>query len=89
MIFGKTYRQRYANEQSYLLSWHKVPYRLWFAWRPVRLDDGRIAFLQMVVKNVSVYRWNFRWCESSTTYHPIEDIDRLTEKYHELFPYEE
>lgn len=35
MTWGKTYSQRKAGY-------------LWFAWRPVRLDDGTVAWLEIV-----------------------------------------
>lgn len=35
---------------------------LWFAWYPVKLKDGRRAWLT-VVKRTRHYRWEFSWNE--------------------------
>ena len=39
MLFGETYAAKHAR----LTKW-----RTWFAWRPVQLPDGRMAWLQPV-----------------------------------------
>lgn len=41
MIFGETYEQ-YAYRMT-------TPHR-WFTWRPVFLDDGRVVWLESVIR---------------------------------------
>ena len=52
MIFGETGEARYAAAQARLKAeagWHK-----WFAWHPVTLIDGRIAFLETVERQTVI-----------------------------------
>lgn len=44
MIYGKTNEQRRVAV-SLIEHWH-----VWYAWRPVRLDTGRLCWLQPVMR---------------------------------------
>ena len=43
MIFGRPAKTRWGH----LSQWH-----LWFAWRPVRLADGRFAWLEWIDRRI-------------------------------------
>ena len=42
MIWGKS-----PDDRKILENWHN-----WFAWRPVRMEDGRWAWLQFIYRQV-------------------------------------
>jgi hypothetical protein len=49
MIFGQTHEER-RRRATQLNEW-----RLWFAWYPVQLEDGRWAFWQNVLRQEQWY----------------------------------
>lgn len=53
MKFGKTREQQRQIDDRYysrVAEWHN-----WFAWRPVRLLDGRIVWLETIQRKRSAY----------------------------------
>jgi len=44
MIYGKTNKQR-LREVKRIEDWH-----VWFAWKPITLNGGRICWLQRVMR---------------------------------------
>jgi len=46
MIWGKTRKQQILDVQAYLRELQKDPWVCWFAWRPVKLQDGRFLWAQ-------------------------------------------
>lgn len=61
MIFGKSWDDLYAMIGTKIES-------VWWAWRPVTLRDGRVAWLEDVRK-VSTYGNNLEWFN---TYYELE-----------------
>lgn len=53
MIFGKTHDQK--KEEDKLFLWDNYLGDVWFAWYPVKLDDGRWAWLSLVWKRNFIY----------------------------------
>lgn len=49
--------QRAATALERYRRWHR-----WFAWRPVRLEDGRIAFLETVERRGVFYYTSYPLC---------------------------
>jgi len=69
MIWGITDAARYERRQARLAALYYKPYR-WFAWRPVRLDDGRWVWWEWIeVEDLITYVngiysrgfWGFKW----------------------------
>lgn len=53
MIFGKTWQQKQEEEQAYLRSIQDGV--KWFAWYPVRLENGSWVWLEWVKLHYGVY----------------------------------
>ncbi len=53
MKFGKTYRQILKKEEEDAI------WKPWFAWRPVKLDNGQYAWLETVFRRKlrACYGW--------------------------------
>lgn len=60
MILGKTNKQRYDKDQEALREL-KDGY-LWFAWRPVKENFGRIVWLQTVRVDIGIYEHKGELC---------------------------
>lgn len=52
MKFGQTTQTRYQRKQEQLAKLFDPHF--WFAWHPVQLKDGRIAFLERVVRTLPI-----------------------------------
>jgi hypothetical protein len=52
MIWSNRYKDTITRRQQ-LESWHP-----WYAWYPVRLDDGRLAWFEWVLRK-QCYEWGY------------------------------
>lgn len=75
MVFGKTHRQREVERQNRAARWARASrWHLVFAWAPVRLVDGRTAWLGFVDRRREGPSGDSRWVyrECSGTCRPLD-----------------
>lgn len=64
MKLGKTYHEKYKEEQEYLASLYQKKFTS-FAWFPTKMEDGRWVWLETyewsynINKHYATYSWTF------------------------------
>lgn len=76
MIFGKTVHQKREEAQARLKYLYEN--RVWFAWHPVQLNDGRRAWLTNVERDYGISitenskEYYIAWASDDPIYYPIK-----------------